>query len=313
MTLTFAFQTNHIHMHGGRIEKYMGKKMGLCHIVVTPSRDESHFLSDLIDSMIAQTILPEKWIIVDHNSVDSTKEMVEEVAKNHRWIKYLRISDDNPRKRGDQIAKLFNLGIEHARIDWDFCSKIDADMLLPPDYFERIFFEFESCNRLGIASGSCYLINGTRKIPEIVSKNHTRGGLKTYLRKCFEEIGGIREVNGWDGVDNIIAQMKGWETRHFPEVEVHHRRMTGSYSGMNRGCFESGQFAYSMRYFPPFILARSIHRMSKKPIVFGGISMFVGYMYAFILRHPAACDKEIIKFLRKKQKHTLLKWRHKSR
>tara|TARA_B100001996_G_C18590321_1_gene565836 strand:- start:68 stop:964 length:897 start_codon:yes stop_codon:yes gene_type:complete len=284
----------------------MSKKTGSPHIVITPSRDESEFLPSLIQSMSAQTIIPAKWIIVDHNSIDSTREVVEEARKKHDWIEYLRVSDDNPRKRGAQIARLFNRGISSSNIDWDFCSKVDADMVLPDDYFERIFSEFETSSTLGIASGSCYVISGSRKLVEKVSPDHTRGGLKTYLRKCYDEIGGIREVNGWDGIDNIIAQMRGWETRHVPEAEVRHMRMTGSYSGLNRGCFESGQFAYSMRYFPPFILARSIHRMSRKPRIIGGLSMFAGYLHAFFFKHPAACEKKVIDFLRWKQRNHIL-------
>ena len=83
----------------------MGKKIGLCHIAVTPSRDESEFLPALIESMLAQTILPTQWIIVDHNSIDSTREIVEEACKANDWIKYLRVSDENPRKRGAQIMR----------------------------------------------------------------------------------------------------------------------------------------------------------------------------------------------------------------
>ena len=56
---------------------------------------------------------------------------------------------------------------------------------------------------------------------EKVSPDHTRGGLKTYRRQCLEEIGGIMELDGWDGIDNIMAQMSGWETRPINRLEVH--------------------------------------------------------------------------------------------
>ncbi len=286
----------------------MASIVGLRHIVITPSRDESDLLPNLIESMKEQSIRPSQWIIVDHNSKDDTRRIVQEYMRENSWIEYLRVSDEKPRRRGSQIAKLFNDGINSSTIDWDFCSKIDADMVLPRDYFQRIFSEFEKSINLGIASGSCYVLEGRRKITETVSKDHTRGGLKTYRRDCYSSMGGISQVNGWDGIDNIVAQMKGWETRNFPEIEVRHMRRTGAYRGLSRGCFEAGQFAYSMRYLMPYIVARSIHRMFSKPPIIGGIAMFLGYVQAFLSRHPPACNSEVIAHLRKKQKKRIFFW-----
>ncbi len=271
----------------------------LRHVVVTPSRDESAFLPQLVNSMVEQTIVPSEWIIVSHNSGKSSRDYLEEICKKYDWITILSIEDTSQRKRGGQIAKLVNQGLSCSSLDWDFFSKIDADMVLPEDYFEKIFANFADASRLGIASGSCYLIEGRRKIVEFVSPDHSRGGLKTYRRQCFEEIGGIREANGWDGLDNALAQMNGWETCCFFEIEVLHQRRTGSYSGLIRGCFETGKFAHSMRYFPPFILARSAHRMLRKPIVL-----------ANSLTMKSTFDEvDAIEYLRNKQKNRLKFWK----
>lgn len=286
----------------------MGTIVRSSHIVVTPSRNESTFLPDLIASMSKQTVKPSKWIIVDHNSTDSTSEIVSEAMRSFAWIEYILIEDDSERKRGAQIARLFNLGISIANNEWDFCSKIDADMILPENYFEKIFNRFNQNHNLGIASGSCFVMNGKKKKLEFASRDHTRGGLKTYRRECYEDIGGIREIDGWDGVDNILAQMSNWETRHFPHIEVHHQRITGSYYGLLRGCFEVGKFSYSMRYFPPFIIARSIHRSFRKPIILGGISLLLGFIWGALQRIPPVMEREEQIFIRTKQKRMLLQW-----
>ena len=287
----------------------MGANREICHIVVTPSRNESSFLPELISSMVGQTITPTEWVIVDHNSNDISKEIIHEAMVQFDWIHYLHIGNEDPRRRGAQIARLFNSGHSEAEYRWDFCSKIDADMILPNDYFEKIFERFSENRRLGIASGSCFVLDGGRKKSEFVSKDHTRGGLKTYKRSCFEEIEGIREVDGWDGIDNIMAQMNGWQTQNFPLIMAHHRRVTGSFYGLTRGCFESGQFAYSMRYFFPFMVARSIHRSLQKPILLGGIFMLAGYLFALFSRNPPVIDKQVVRFLRKKQQRRLLFWK----
>ena len=70
----------------------------------------------------------------------------------------------------------------------------------------------------------------SKKKIEKVAEGHTRGGLKTYRRACYDEIGGIREVDGWDGVDNLVAQMNGWETENFTEIKLPSENQ-GSYFG----------------------------------------------------------------------------------
>ena len=275
------------------------------HVVVTPSRDETDFLPDLVHSMANQSITPSEWIIVSHNSRKGAKDFLSEVSNKYNWISVVSIDDESKRKRGSQIAKLVNIGLSQTSTDWDFLSKIDADMILPDDYFEKIFSKFSKYQRLGIASGTCFLQTKITKKIEKVSKDHTRGGLKTYRRTCFEEIGGIQEIDGWDGVDNLTAQMNDWVTSSFSDIQVQHQRMTGSHSGLISGCFESGRFAHTMGYFPPFMIARSLHRMSSKPIFIGGISMFIGYLYSILTRQKRVTEPEVVEFLRKKQKNRL--------
>ena len=127
------------------------------HVVITPCRNEADFISQLIDSMVSQTILPSKWVIVLHNSTDSSVEIIESKCSNFKWIETIKVIDDSKRKRGAQIASLFNIGLQSCKNGWNFCSKIDADMILPENYFEEIFSEFHKSVKLGIASGSCII------------------------------------------------------------------------------------------------------------------------------------------------------------
>ena len=276
--------------------------------MVTPSRDESDFLPNLVDSMVNQSLKPTEWIIVSHNSSERTNQYLEEISEKHNWVSIIHVQDESKRRRGGQIASLVNKGLSSTTLQWDFFSKIDADMVLPVDYFERILSKFSISETLGIASGTCFLmLNGRKKI-EKVSQGHTRGGLKTYRRDCFDQINGIRELDGWDGIDNIAAQMNGWEAISFNDLEVLHQRITGSHYGLVSGCFEAGKFAYSMGYFPPFLIARSLHRMLRKPLIIGGISMFMGYLSSVLFHRKREIDPEIVSFLRKKQKNRLKPW-----
>ena len=161
------------------------------HIVITVIRDEEDFVRDLIKSMTEQTFLPKKWIFVDNFSEDSTPEIIREAISKYDWIELIENKGSKRRSRGENIAKLFKAGIESCAGNWKFCSKIDADMVLPVNYFEEIFQFFSDDHKLGIASGTCYLKIGKKKKIEKVAPDHTRGGLKTYRVECFDSIGGI--------------------------------------------------------------------------------------------------------------------------
>ena len=289
-------------MSGGRTVIDMGDLYHINHVVITPCRDEIEFLPDFATSVINQTILPLKWVIVSDNSETETNQFLTKISIEHDWITVLNIDDGKKRKRGKHIAKLVNFGISSIRTEWDFLSKIDSDMVLPSDYFERLFVNFMNSEKLGIASGNCFIHEKGKKKREKAPRDHTRGGLKTYRRQCYDDIDGIREMDGWDGIDNVIAQMEGWSTRSFDDLEVLHQRRTGSHSGLLKGCFEAGQFAYGMGYYPPFMLARSFHRMLKVPFVIGGIAMIMGYCSSLIKRKERNLDVKVVTYLRNKQK-----------
>lgn len=283
----------------------MGVDEGVNHVVITPVKDEEGCITGIIESMAKQSIPPQKWIIVDDSSTDGTADIIEEAMESHPWICYLRVENSASRGRGAKIAGLFLAGIESCEEDWEFCSKIDADMLLPEDYFQRIFRHFEINRQLGIASGNCFVRNGGKRRLEVVTPDHTRGGLKTYRAKCYSRIGGVKEENGWDGIDNVMAQMYGWETKNFLEILVEHRRPTGSRLGIIRSCYLSGKFSHYMGYHPIYFLVKFLYSLPRRPVIIGGVVMFVGYFVSVVLRREVFSDGEVIKFLRKRQLNSL--------
>ena len=274
----------------------------ISHVVITPVKNEKNLIQGCINSMMSQSIPPKLWIIIDDNSTDGTDLIIKNASLKYSNIKITKSNNANyNRKRGSNIADMFLHAFELIDIEWDFCSKIDSDILLGKNYFKLIFSKFDDEPLLGIASGGCYLKKSSKLKLEKVASDHTRGALKTYRALCYNQISGIRGVDGWDGIDNIMAQMKGWKTKNYPEVKAIHLRPTGSYHGMISGCFESGKFAYFMGYHPLFIFARSLHKFLSFPYILGGISLLIGYIYSFIINKDIFDDDDTIKFLRNKQ------------
>ncbi len=290
-----------IHVHSGDGRPVDGQNLGKRHIVLTPMRNEGDFIEKCAQSMIEQTIVPIEWIIIDDSSSDSCSEIIKQFSTKHSWIKIVKPKIAGKRGRGEWIARLMNFGLGEVTLEWDFCSKIDADIVLPSNYFEEVFSRFESNSSLGIASGGCYVESRRRLRLERVSEDHTRGALKTYLSDCFSDIGGIKNADGWDGIDNIQAQMSGWETRNFPEIKAIHLRKTGSRGGELRGCFEAGRIAHHMGYHPIFIIVRSIHRMLSGPFIVGGFAMLFGFFKNWISGSPIFEEGETVRYLRRKQ------------
>ncbi len=277
------------------------------HVVVTPVRNESDFLPETIDSMVKQTIIPSQWIVVDDSSTDGTRGMLEEAEKEFKWIKLVRVGKESNRERGRKIARLVNSGIANIDTEWTYLSKIDADIILPENYFEMIIEELENDEELGIASGNCFLRNGEGRKIEKVEFDHTRGALKTYRKECFAKIGGIREVDGWDGLDNHIAQFHGWKTKNFPGILAEHRRATGSRDGVMSNFIWAGQKSHFLSYSWPYLIAKVLANMFRRPLIIGGVLILIGFIQAKILRKEKVEDRELADFIRKTQMRKLLR------
>lgn len=276
------------------------------HVVITPARNEAEYIPLLLDSMVAQTLPPKEWIIVDDNSTDQMPSLVDAYCDKHHWIRRLVMpvgpeQAEQKREVGSRVAKLFLWGLGQATSEWSFVSKIDADLTLPLDYFENILSRMEQNPKLGIAGGACYIQKGNKLVLEKVSKDHTRGALKTYSRPCYQAIKGIRPVHGWDGLDGIHAEMQGYQGRSFEDVKVIHHRPTGSFHGALKGRFVQGQFAHFLGYHTLFMLLRVVRRMLDRPFLIGGLAMGLGFLWQKVLRRPVLDDPAAIQYLRGKQ------------
>jgi len=112
--------------------------------------------------------------------------------------------------------------------NYDIICKYDADLIFPKNYLEQVSNAFKKNKKCGIASGFCYIEkNGEWVLEKLTNKEHVRGALKAYTKKCFEQIGGLRKAMGWDTVDELLAQYHGWEIKTLISLKVKHLKPTG--------------------------------------------------------------------------------------
>jgi len=277
------------------------------YVVVTPVRDEQEYLRETVDSVIHQTIRPAEYVLVNDGSKDRTGEIIEDYARRYSWIRAVHRSDRGFRKPGGGIIEAFYSGFEALQCrDWDYMSKLDGDLSFAPTYFEGIFERFRANPELGIAGGGLFHLQDGMKVVETCPKFHVRGGAKVYRRACWDTIGGLWVGPGSDAIDEVKANMLGWKSRSFFELEMHHHRFTGATFGRWGGAVKDGRADYVCGYHPLFMLAKCGVRLVRTPYVVGSMALFYGYLSSYLKNVPQVDDPHLIKYLRSQQIARLL-------
>jgi hypothetical protein len=205
---------------------------------------------------------------------------------------------------GENIVHIINQGLNEIKnISWDYWGKLDADLSIQADHFEKLLEEFERDPKLGIASGIIYVPEGNGEFHlEWTSPHHPRGACRVYRRECWVEIGALAPRRHWDVIDLYTAQYHGWVTRSFPHIQVTQYRPTDAAQKRPLARrYDAGFHYYTMGYHPIYFLARSLRTMwDNKPYILSGIAMYIGYLAALITRQPFY-DERLKTYIRARQ------------
>jgi glycosyltransferase involved in cell wall biosynthesis len=248
-------------------------------------RDEQEHIETTLRSMLAQTVRPKRWIIVDDGSADRTAEIVDQYAGEHPWISLVKLPRRAKRNVGSPVVQAFNAGLEHVRGEkFEFIVKLDCDLRIAPKYFGQLLARFEQDPRLGIASGAYLELHNAvwERVP--MPDYHAAGACKVLRARCFEEIGGFVVSRGWDTVDEIRAQTLGWRTQHFPDLTFDHLKPEGSSRGSLYTSRLHGEVYYLTGGSLSFFLFKVAHRLvAGKPPILAGLMLLAGYLKPLIL------------------------------
>ena len=204
-------------------------------LIVMPAHNEGAHIIQCLESFANQSRTPDELRVVNDNSSDQTGALVAEFSKTHPWIKLINRTSSEEHLPGAKVIEAFNEGLGSDWNSFDFIGKFDADILLPPDYFEKILQNFLKNPKTGICSGLLYIKREGQWIYEaIANTDHVRGPVKLYSRACFSSIGGLRPFIGWDTADVLLARYRGFEVHTLPDLKVKHLRPTATgYSTRN--------------------------------------------------------------------------------
>ena len=278
-------------------------------VLITPARNEEAFIETTLASMLKQTVLPERWVIVDDGSTDNTAAIVASFADGISWIELLRREQRADRNFAGKVYA-FKAGLERVQsIDFEIIGNLDADVSFDADYLDFLIRKFAEDSRLGVA-GTPFTENSgydsTRDSFE--GENHVAGGCQLFRRRCFEEIGGYvpNRVGGIDWVAVTTARMRGWKTRSFPEKRFHHYRSLGTAERSVLGSlFSYGEKDYYLGGSPVWQIFRVAYRMGKRPVIIGGLALLFGYCWAALRRIKRPVSRELMRFHRREQMRKL--------
>jgi len=277
------------------------------YVLITPARNEARFIEHTIQSVVCQTLLPRKWVIVSDGSTDGTDDIVTRYARLYSWIELVRMPEHRDRHFAAKV-QCFNAGYELVRGDsFDIIGNLDADITFDKDYFDFLLTKLAADSQLGVV-GTPFIEGTTSYDFRFANVEHVSGACQLFRRGCFEQIGGYMQVKG-GGIDWIAvttARMKGWKTRTFVErVCYHHRPMGTASAGKLAANFTLGKQDYYLGGHPLWQLFRGCYQMGRKPYLLGGLLLVGGYWWAWVTRVQRPVLPELIRFHRLEQMQRL--------
>jgi len=272
------------------------------YVIISPVRNEEEYIEKTIQSVIDQTIKPVEWIIVNDGSTDKTPEIIDRYIEKYPWIRRID-RPQNDHRPGPGVVLAFYDGFEKLIYkDFDFVIKLDGDLAFEENYFEFQLTEFSVNPKLGMTSGTTYNVFGDNLVIDKMPEDHVRGAAKMYRTTCFDQIGGPQIVLGWDTLDELKAQMLGWETKSYKNLVLKHYKPIGfKQKKTSRRELLAGERLNYLGYHPLFAILKCLYNIKRKPYIVGGILMLAGYLGAVISGSERNPDREMIRFYRKKQ------------
>jgi poly-beta-1,6-N-acetyl-D-glucosamine synthase len=282
-----------------------GQAMKWRYVLISPCRNEEDFMRQTLDSVIAQSIRPARWVIVDDGSTDATPQILADYAARHDWIRIVTRADRGRRAVGPGVIDAFYAGYEAIDPgDYEYLCKLDLDLRLPPGYFAGLMQRMEANPRIATCSGKAYIERHGQLVHERHGDEASIGASKFYRISCFKAMGGfVREVM-WDGIDCHRCRMNGWIACSWDDPDlrfVHLRPMGSSQKGIYTGRMRHGFGQYFMGTGFVYMLANAFNRIDEKPYVLGSLAMIWGWVSSALQGRPRYADEDFRRFLRRYQ------------
>lgn len=275
------------------------------YVLITAARNEELHIGKTLESVVAQTALPKRWVIVSDGSTDRTDEIVTQYAKKYQFIQFLRAEGNNrPLNFASKVYAIYAGYEQLKKVDYDVIGHLDADVSFDPHYYENNLVKFQQNPKLGITGGFIY--EPCKEHFKSRPFNMTRsvaGGIQFFRRECYEAIGGFIPIKmgGEDTYAEVMARMRGWEVQAFPELKVFHHKRGLAIRGNWKESFRFGLMDYSLGYHPLFEIMKCIHRINERPYIASALLRMYSFIWSYCRGEKRPVSNEFIRYVRKEQ------------
>jgi biofilm PGA synthesis N-glycosyltransferase PgaC len=277
----------------------------MTYVLMTAAHNEEAFIEGTIRSVLSQTLLPKRWVIVSDNSHDRTDKIVESYARQHEFMRLVRVVRAPGRDFSSKVIALHRGSKLLEGVEYQFIGNIDADLSLEPQYFEGLINHFRNYPSVGLAGGFVYEESGGEY--RSLRRNDVRDvghAAQLVRRKCYEAIGGyaVLKYGGEDWYAQTKARMLGWEVQALPSLRIYHHRCTGGSSASLKNSFRLGKQDYSFGSDPIFEIVKCLRRVTDRPYLGVAFARLAGFMWSYVVTEPRAVPDDLISFLRQEQR-----------
>ncbi|MBP2830987.1 glycosyltransferase family 2 protein [Aquimarina sp. U1-2] len=274
--------------------------------IVIPAHNEERYISQTLASLVSQTLLPKKIVVVNDHSTDQTAKIIQQFSEQYRFITQVKTVSTQDHMPGSKVIHAFYQGFATLDEHYDIICKFDADLIFPSNYLEQIAKHFKHNPKLGMAGGFCYIKNKDTWILEnLTRKDHIRGALKAYRKACFKTINGLKPAMGWDTIDELLAQYHHWQIKTDESLHVKHLKPTGN-TYNSKAKYQQGEAFYRMRYGFWLTLIASV----KLAVLKKRLHLLFDYMHGFFKakksKRSFLVSQQEGKFIRKLRWNTIV-------
>lgn len=266
------------------------------YVLVTAAHNEEGYLEQTISSVLQQSLLPLKWVIVNDGSTDKTAQIIDSFARSSGIIEKLDLLNGHAHSFGAQARAQMAGYAMLANIHFDFIGVLDADIVLPSNYYSSILNVLRSNPSLGMAGGFIYEKEGeVYKSRKFNRESSVAGAIQTFRRETFEKIGGIGPLKygGHDWLAETKVRMHGWTSIAVPDLKAYHLRHTGSSAHPLLDAYRQGRMDYDLGSHPLFEVLKCSARITVKPFGLAALARLAGYAKSWFKCDPLGVPQDV--------------------
>lgn len=278
------------------------------YVLMTAAHNEEATIGTTIESVLSQTRLPARWVIVSDSSADNTDRIIQKYESSYPWIKYLRIDREPGRSFASKVIALRLAERVLSGEHFDLIGNLDADVTLEPTYFESLIDRMGVDPGLGIGGGFVYEeSDGTYCSRRLNSEQSVPHAAQLVRRTCYDSIGGyaLLKYGGEDWHALVSARMNGWSVVAFPELKIFHHRPSSAGNTLLRNSFRAGRMDYSFGSYPPFEILKCVRRLRNAWFPSGAVRM-CGFIWGYVRAERRPVSDEFVAFLRSEQRERVV-------